>query len=136
MTRHVGRDTVLKLALGLLEPGGEQRARDHLRECPKCLALKEEAERTLEVIADVTPGVDARLPSLSSVRPVRTGWLRVAAMLAVGFALGVLASDSLRSPAVTVVHQQIVPAPPVSAADGFVACDAIDIPGQVRWREL
>ena len=136
MTRHVGRDTVLRLALGLLEPAGEQRVRNHLRECPTCLALKEEAERTLEVIADVTPAVDARLPSSFSVLPVRSGWLRVAAMLAVGFALGVLASDSLRSPAVTVVHQQIIPAPPVSAADGFVVCDAIDVPGQAAWREL
>ena len=136
MTRHVSQDTVLKLTLGLLQPPAEQRVRDHLRGCTKCLGLMEEAERTVRVIEEITPDITARLPVLPSLRPARSGWFRVAAMLAVGFALGVLASESLRSPALTVVRQQILPAPPVSPADGFVACDAIDVPGPVRWREL
>ncbi len=136
MTRHVSQETVLKLTLGLLQPPAEQRVRDHLRGCTKCHEHMEEAEETIRVIGGITPGITARPPVLPSLRPVRAGWFRVAAMLAVGFALGVLASESLRSPALTVVRQQIVPAPPVSPADGFVACDAIDVPGPVRWREL
>ena len=132
MIRHVNQDTVLKLALGLLEPPAEERVMDHLRRCTRCLGLREEAERTIRLIQDITPDVTARLPLHPSRRPIRDSWLRVAAMLALGFALGFLASESLRSPAVTVVRQQIVPAPPVTAADGFVACDVVDVSGGLR----
>jgi len=132
MTQHVSQDTVLKLALGLLEPPAEQRVRDHLRECARCLGLMEAAERTIRVIEDITPDATALLPVAPSRRPSRSGWLRVAAMLAVGFALGYFSSELLRSPAMTIVRQQIVPTPPVTPADGFVACDAIDVSGGVH----
>ncbi len=65
-------------------------------------------------------------------RMIRHGWLRVAAMLAIGFGLGFLASESLRPPVTTVVRQLILPAPPVGAAGGFVACDATDVSGGVQ----
>jgi hypothetical protein len=92
----------------------------------------EDVERTIRLMENISPDVTAQLPALPSRRQVRHGWLRVAAMLAVGFGLGFLTSESLHSPATTVVRQLIVPAPPAGAAGGFVACDAIDVSGGMQ----
>jgi anti-sigma factor RsiW len=132
MTRHVSEDTVLKLALGLLDPRAEGRVRHHLEGCTKCSGLLEEVDRTMRLLKDVTPEIKADLPVLPSLRQSRYKWLRVAAMLAVGFGLGFLASESLHSPAMTVIRQQLVPRPPEHPGAGFVVCDEIDLSGRLR----
>ncbi len=127
MTRHVSEDTMLKLVLGLLDPPAEGRVRHHLEGCTRCRGLREEMGRTIGLIQDITPEVRADIPAhpFPAQNPYKL--LRVAAMLAVGFGLGFLASESLRSPVMTVVRQQLDPRPPAHAGAGFVACDAIDI---------
>ena len=127
MTRHVSDDTLLKLALGLLDAQPEERARHHLEECARCRGLMQGVDRTLQHIKDVTPEVPADIPLLPSLGHNRFQWLRVAAMLAVGFGLGFFASESLRSPSVNVVRQEMVPSPPEWQPAGFVACDEIDL---------
>lgn len=92
----------------------------------------EEVDRTLRRIKDVTPEVTADIPVPPSLRRIRYQWLRVAAMLAVGFGLGFLASESLRSPSITVVQQQLVSRSPEWPAGGFVACDEIDLSWSLR----
>jgi anti-sigma factor RsiW len=132
MTRHVSEDTVLKLALGLLDHPAEGRVRHHLEGCAKCNSLMEEVLRTMHLIKEVTPQVKADIPVLPFLRQNRYKWLRAAAMLAAGFGLGFLASESLRSPAMTVVRQQLVPRPPEHPAAGFVVCNEIDLSGRLR----
>jgi anti-sigma factor RsiW len=127
MTRHVGEDMLLKLALGLLDVQADTRVHHHLEGCPTCRALLEDVERTLHQIKDVTPEVSADVPLLPSVKRNRLSWLRVAAMLAVGFGLGFLASESLRSPFMNVVPQQLVSKAPEWTGAGFVTCDEIDL---------
>jgi hypothetical protein len=132
MTRHISRDTALKTALGMLSPQAEQKVRDHATECETCTGLIEDAERTIRVIENVYPNATAPLPPLPSRQVSRYNWLRLAAILLVGFGLGFLASESLRSPNLTVVRQQFVPAPPESAVADFVSCDAIDVSRSMR----
>lgn len=127
MTRHVGEDTLLELALGLLDAQSESGVRDHLEGCPMCRRLLEDVEQTVRHLKDVTLDLAADLPILPSHRHDRYTWLRVAAMLIVAFGLGFLASESLRSPTVNVVRQQIVPKPPELPTAGFVTCDEVDL---------
>jgi len=132
MIQHVSEDTLIELTLGLLTAQSESSVRDHLEECPMCRDLSEDVERTLHHIKDVTPKVNADIPVLPSLRHDRYTWLRVAAMLAVGFGMGFLASESLRSPSITVVRQQIISRAPELPAAGFVTCEGVDLSG--RWR--
>jgi hypothetical protein len=94
--------------------------------------MMEEAERSIGLIEGLTPLLTANLPTLPFRRPDRYRWLRMAAMLALGFALGVLASESLRSPAMTIVPQQITLTSPARTANGFVACDVIDVSARMH----
>ena len=126
MTRHVDEDTVLKLALGLLDLQEDRNVRDHLEGCPKCRTLQEDVDRTLRDIKDVAPQVTAEIPVLPSTKD-RFTWARIAAMLAIGFGLGFVTSESLRPQSITVVRQKLVPTAPKWPADGFVACDDIDL---------
>ena len=127
MTRHVSEDTMLKLALGLLAVRSDRRVRNHLKACPECRGLMEDVDRTLEQLKDVTPEVSADIPVLPSLRHGRYKWLRVAAVLAVGFGLGFVASESLRPPSINVVGQQLDPRPPELPTFGFVTCDEVDL---------
>jgi anti-sigma factor RsiW len=135
MTRHISEDAVLKLALGQLDPQAERRVRRHLDICRRCQGILEEVERTVSLIKELRPGVTADAPPLPGVRHVQYGWLRVAAVLVVGFGLGVLASESLRSPSVLVVRQQMVPAIPALPEGGFVICDEVDLTGSRDHRQ-
>ena len=127
MTRHVSEEALLKLALGLLAVRSESRVRNHLKACPECRGLMEDVDRTLEQLKDVTPEVSADIPVLPSLRHGRYKWLRVAAVLAVGFGLGFVASESLRPPSINVVGQQLDPRPPELPTFGFVTCDEVDL---------
>jgi predicted anti-sigma-YlaC factor YlaD len=127
MMTHESEDTLLELALGLMNAASENRVRTHLQECPACRVLFNDVERTLSHIKNVTPDVSAGIPPLPSLMHNRYSWLRVAAMLAVGFGLGFVTSESLRSPPITIVRQQIVPKPPELPEVGFVACDEVDL---------
>ena len=134
MTRHVSEDAMLKLTLGLLNARSDSRVRNHLKKCPECRGLMEDVDRTLEQLKDVTPEVTADPPVLPSLRRGRSIWLRAAAILAVGFALGFLASESLRPPSFNVVRQQIDPRPRALPTVGFVVCDEVDLSPRLRQR--
>lgn len=147
MTRHENEDTLLELALGLLNAADENRVRRHLQECSECRQCLADVERSLQLIKEAGPEVSADIPvlpprvlplpllpqrvlptpSLPTLATGRYAWLRVAAMLAVGFGLGILVSESSRPPSVTVVRQQIVPKAPDLPAVEFVACDGDDL---------
>jgi anti-sigma factor RsiW len=135
MTRHVSEDALLKLVLAQLDTQSERRVRRHLATCGRCRGTLEEVERTVELIKDVRPEVTPDFPPLRGVRRAHFGWLRVAAVLVVGFGLGILASESLRPPSVLVVRQQLVPRTPLLTEGVFVICDGIDLSGGRDHRE-
>lgn len=132
MTTHASEDTLLELALGLLNAESEREVRTHLQGCPACIVLLSDVERTLRQIKNVTPKATAGIPPLQTCKQNRSSWFRVAAMLAVGFGLGFVASESLRSPLITTVRQQVVPQPQALPEAGFVACDEGDLPRILR----
>ena len=124
---HENEDTLLELALGLLNPESESRVRTHLRECPGCRSLCTDVEQTVGRLKVAAPALSAGIPALPSPGHGRYAWLRVAAVLVVGFGIGFLASESLRSPPITVVRQQVTPRPPDLPALEPVACEEVDL---------
>ncbi len=132
MTRHVSEETLLKMTLGLLDPKSELRVRHHLERCAACRDLRGEADRTVSLLQSVTPDLPAELPVPIVFRQTRQTWLRIAAMLLIGFGLGYLASESLRPSEIIVVPQQLLPRPPATRASGFVECEIIDLRGDQR----
>jgi hypothetical protein len=126
MTQHVNEDTLIKLSLGLLDLQDDRKVRSHLESCPMCRLLQEDVDRTMRDIKNVAPQVTAKIPLLPFRRD-RFTWIRIAAMLVIGFGLGFAASESLRSPSITIVRQHLVPTPPVRPTNGFVACDDVDL---------
>jgi anti-sigma factor RsiW len=135
MIRHVSEDTLLKLVLDQLDTQAERRVRRHLDTCGRCRGTLEEMERTVELIKKVRPEVTRDTAPLRWVRRAHFGWLRVAAVLVVGFGLGILASESLRPPSVLVVGQQLLPRTPLLTEGVFVICDGIDLSGGRDRRE-
>jgi hypothetical protein len=127
MITHENEDTLLELALGLLDADSEKRVRAHMQTCAACLDMFNKIIDSFRLIKDVEPTISTRISTLPSLRRNRYSWLRVAAMLAVGFGLGFVASESLRSPSITTVRQQIIPKPPEMPEVRFVVCDDIDL---------
>lgn len=127
MTRHISEDRLLELSLGLLEAEPESGTRLHLEACTECRARMQEVDRFLREIRDAAPEVQGTAPLFPSRMRDQYRWLRVAAMLAVGFSLGFLASESMRSPATSIVRQQIIPSPPEWSTTRFVSCEEIDL---------
>ena len=127
MTQHVNEDTLIRLALRLLDPAEESSVRRHLGECAECQALLVDVEGTLDRIRQVAPDIEADLPPLPITGSHRYRWVRVAAMLVIAFGMGLLASEAVDSPRPDVVRQQIIPRTPDRAPAEFVVCEEIDL---------
>jgi len=132
MKEHVDQDTLLKLALDTLEPVTKQKVQDHLDGCGRCRTLFGEIEETMRAIGGVRLHVPVEIPPLPTARPRSMFWMRAAAILFVGFLLGFIASESLRSPPVEVVQQQIVPRSPEVPRAAFISCEEVDLSFRIR----
>jgi len=123
MTPHVGNDGLLKYRMELLEEKEAREIRVHLQTCRKCRSLLERVEDDLRRIKGFDPAVEAVVPLLPAARRGRVqSFLRVAAILAVGFLLGAATSESLRAPLVDVVPQNLITRPPSTSAGQFTVC--------------
>ena len=61
-----------------------------------------------------------------------SSWLRVAAVLVVGFLMGLFAGGLLQQRPVEVVQQYLVPQSPSLPADTPVSCEPIDLAMRTR----
>jgi len=135
MTQHVNEDTLIREALGLLEPAEESSVRRHLSKCTQCHKLLADVEGTLDRIREVTLDLEAELPPLPTTGSDRYRWLRVAAMLVIAFGMGLVASEAVDSPRPDVIRQQIFPRTPDRAPTEFVVCEEIDLSWSLHWRD-
>ncbi|MBM4169404.1 MAG: hypothetical protein FJ215_09635 [Ignavibacteria bacterium] len=123
MTRHVKNDELLKYQMDLLEEGKAKSIRQHLKRCRTCRSALDRAKADLHVIGGFNPEMEIIVPPLPTSSSSRVqSFLRVAAILAIGFLLGVLTSESLRSPAVEIVPQHFVGSPPATTVGQFTVC--------------
>jgi len=127
MTMHEDEDRLLEMALGLLDGDSEERVRMHLQHCASCREIYRDLERTMHHLTNVSPVVSQKLPELPGIPHRRFAWIRAAAMLAIGFGLGVVAAESLETPSIITVQQQIMPKSPELPKGGYVICDRVDI---------
>ena len=128
MKTHPSQDSLLKHALGTLEGDEGRRVSRHLGVCAACRRKVAQLEGEIAVLAGVRPELEIAPPPLPrKAAPVVTSWLRVAAMLAVGFLMGLFAGRLLQERPVEVVQQYLVPQPPSLPADMPVSCEPIDL---------
>ncbi|MGB5872859.1 MAG: hypothetical protein WBH56_04000 [Bacteroidota bacterium] len=132
MKRHISQDTLLKLALDTLEAPAKGRVQTHLDGCSRCRKQLGEIQLAMRTIEGVRVDVPLEAPPLPMARPRSMFWMRAAAILFVGFLLGFIASESLRSPNVTVVQQQIIPTSPEVAKAAFISCEEVDISFRIQ----
>ncbi|MGB6122404.1 MAG: hypothetical protein WBG80_10875, partial [Bacteroidota bacterium] len=112
MKRHISQDTLLKFALDTLQAPAKVKVQTHLDGCSLCRKQLGEIQLAMRTIEGVRVDLPLEVPPLPMARPRLMFWMRAAAILFVGFLLGFVASESLRSPNVTVVQQQIIPTSP------------------------
>jgi hypothetical protein len=127
MTIHQNEDRLLELALGLLDEESQRQVRLHLQHCATCRELYDDVEGTLLHLKNVPLVTEPRIPELPGLPHRRYALIRTAAVLAIGFGLGVVAAESLETPPIVTIQQQISPRSPELPRSGFVPCDRVDI---------
>ncbi len=132
MKRHASQDTLLKFALDTLEAPAKGRVQSHLDGCSRCRKELSEVRETMRTIEGVRVDAPLVVPPLPMARPRSMFWMRAAAILFVGFLLGFIASESLRSPTVTVVQQQIIPRSPEVGRAAFISCEEVDLSFRIQ----
>ena len=131
---HIDPDTLTAYALDVLEDPVRDTVRGHLESCTECAgfiaAIRTETDRLASVRLPVPP---VSPPPLRVRRRVPRPWMRIAAILVVGFLAGFLTAEALRKEHVTVVRQEFRPAAVPSSEAARASCQAVDI---ARVREM
>jgi anti-sigma factor RsiW len=120
---HPDEDTLLKLVLETLDEPAAGQAAEHLAACEPCRAIFDRFKAEAALLGSFDPPLEISAPPLPRAKIVSLkSFLRVAAILIIGFSAGFLAREWTRPQAVVVVEQSLVThAPPDSIA--YAACD-------------
>jgi len=133
MKRHPDHDTLLKYALQTLSAGEAGKIRKHVGACRGCRARVERLEREIGLLGSIRPQLSAAIPPLPrKSMPWPSVWLRAAAILVVGFLLGLSTAQFVQPRPVDVVEQYVVPQPPEATSGAAVSCAPIDLPTTLR----
>lgn len=123
---HLNDDQMLGYVLHTLDTDEQQAVTNHLASCEKCQAAMEAVRRETETLADVH--TDIPIPEIPAP-PVRIAvwreWLKIAAVLLVGFALGYAVKIQRPPEVVSVVPYAVNVSAP--ADTGLVASEAVDL---------
>lgn len=129
---HLSEDDLLRHALEAYEREDEsQIALVHLETCAECRARLADIERDIGVVAGVRP--QRRVLQLPSPRPSRMSvysFLRAAALVILGVALGYGLSNRNRPESVQVTSAYVSLSPPADSLRRYVASDATEVPAR------
>ncbi len=123
---HPTEDKLLGYAIGTLNPQERREIEDHLATCAECRDRETEIARDIELLAGIRVGTTREYPPM----PVRERialrqWMRLAAVLVLGFAGGAIASAWWRPDTVVVVpmpqieNTRVMPGSPVVPGDAL-----------------
>jgi anti-sigma factor RsiW len=131
---HPDDDRLLKLVLELLDADEESQLRDHLSQCDSCRARLERMQSETEVIGSIEPEIDGQAyPMPQTTRPKFVAWMKVAALLLVGFMAGYATSNSTRPTHVNVVPQQLKVKSPPEHVMLYTSCESVDTAVNMDW---
>ncbi|GEM_PF-911711 len=125
---HIDDDMLMKLALELLD--GEEAAglEAHISECEDCRVRLEGIRRDMDLLGSIEPGLDrAVIPLPGASRPRFATWLRVAALVLFGFAVGYGVSRLEEDRIIYVVPHRVDVAPPSHTYPSFSYCESPDL---------
>ena len=131
---HIDNDTLLKFVLELLDDQENKRIQEHLSQCERCRATLENTQRQIDIIGSIDPEIDALhypLPRAQHISflPV----LKAAALVLIGFVVGVGTANLHQPEQVNVVPQHIELSSPQSPAAAFTSCESLDIYTNFQW---
>jgi anti-sigma factor RsiW len=131
---HPDDDRLLKLVLELLDADEEAQLEDHLAQCDSCRARLERMRSETEVIGSIEPDIDRQsYPMPRTARPTVVAWMKVAALLLVGFMAGYATSNSMHPPYVNVVPQQLKIKSPPEHVMLYASCESVDTAVNLDW---
>jgi hypothetical protein len=132
--RHPNENLLLAAALEMLPPEAEDKLRAHLADCSDCAERYQSVSREVALIGGIEPTVATMLyPLPRPRRPSAVSWLRVAALLAVGFLAGFVSSRLLQPEPVRVVpHHLTAPVAAVSL-DAAITCASVATAVDLSW---
>ncbi len=131
---HPDDDRLLKLVLELLDADEEAQLKDHLSQCDSCRARLERMQSETEVIGSLEPEIERQAyPMPQTARPTFVAWMKVAALLLVGFMAGYATSNSTRPTYVNVVPQQLKVKSPPEHVLLYASCESVDTAVNLGW---
>lgn len=124
---HLHEDQILKYMLDTLDSVENKSVKNHLENCKKCTSLLHNIKSDFEIIDSYNPHVeyDNFLPQRNKIEV--NNWLKVAAVLVLGFLTGYLTSNYTKPDQVTVVAQTLIPQSPQIDSSDYIVCPNIDI---------
>lgn len=125
--KHFDEETILKFALGIPENEETWVIKNHISECELCSSKLDNIKDELKTIGSFDPKISNKhfLPAIKENELYI--WMKIAAVLILGFLGGYFTSDYLQPVQVNVVAQKIIPKVPPSDSTDFIYCPDIDI---------
>ena len=131
---HLDIDTLLKFALELVEHQESQQIQEHLSQCDRCRAELDKIRYQTNIIGSVDPEIDPpRYPLPKAQRISFLPVIKAAALVLLGFAVGVGTANLSQPEQVNVVPQRIELSSPQSSAAAFTSCESLDIRVNFQW---
>jgi anti-sigma factor RsiW len=131
---HPDDDRLLKLVLELLDADEEVQLKDHLAKCDSCRVRFERIRSETEVIGSIEPEIDTQAyPMPQTTRPALVAWMKVAALLLIGFMAGYVTSNATRPAYVNVVPQQLKVKSPPEHVLLYASCESVDTAVNFGW---
>jgi hypothetical protein len=121
---HLDDDTLLKLALALMEPEETSAAQAHLAACAECRARLNDLQRDMADLSSIRVEIPA---AISQPQPKRTdlaSW-KIAAVLLIGCLAGWGTSQWLRPGHVRVIHEKFSARAAMASQTHLAPADAL-----------
>ena len=125
---HIDENLLMKMALQLLEDGEETILQEHLSACSDCRLRLERIRQDIETISSIEPRVERPFIPLPKARSLRIPvWLRAAALLFAGFAIGYGVSLFSEDQVVFIIPHHVHASPSLGEYPSFTYSESVDM---------
>ncbi len=125
---HYNEDLLMKYALDLLDDNEESTIREHLTMCDQCRKQHESIKSHVELIGSIEPDIKPEIIPLPKKKlKIMEQWIRVAAILIIGFFIGYLTANFAHPVKVHVVKQNLITKTILYPSESFRTCEKVDL---------
>jgi len=125
--KHPTEDILLASVLETLEPDEEATLQEHIAQCETCRLQMNQLEQETDLIGSLEPEMTRTFYPLPARRSTaRFTWVKVAALVTVGFLAGYGAAHSFESGRDDILEPYLDARAPDSSLTLFTACESVD----------